>query len=49
MSQYTPTYRAFNYWNISRRITRQEYSDAIRWAREAGLGKLDIQGFRFLE
>jgi putative pyruvate formate lyase activating enzyme len=44
MSQYTPTYRAFEYPEISRRITRDEYRDAVRWAREAGLTNLDIQG-----
>lgn len=49
MSQYTPTYKAFDYWNISRRITREEYSNAIRWAEKAGLTNIDIQGFRFLK
>jgi putative pyruvate formate lyase activating enzyme len=44
MSQYTPTYKAFDYPEISRRITRQEYGQALRWAREAGLINLDIQG-----
>jgi len=44
MSQYTPTYKAFEYPEISRRITRKEYSDAVRWAREAGLTNFDIQG-----
>jgi putative pyruvate formate lyase activating enzyme len=44
MSQYTPMYKAFDYPEISRRITRREYSDALRWAQEAGLTNLDIQG-----
>jgi len=44
MSQYTPMYKAFDYPEISRRITRQEYKDALRWAQEAGLTNLDIQG-----
>jgi putative pyruvate formate lyase activating enzyme len=44
MSQYTPMYKAFDYPKISRRITRQEYRDAVRWAQEAGLTNLDIQG-----
>jgi putative pyruvate formate lyase activating enzyme len=44
MSQYTPMYKAFQYPEISRRITRKEYDDAVRWAREAGLTNLDIQG-----
>ncbi len=48
MSQYTPVYKASEYPKISRRITMQEYRDAVRWAREAGLTNLDIQGFRLL-
>lgn len=45
MSQYRPTYRAFEYPEIARRITRAEYAEAIRWAQEAGLKNLDIQGY----
>jgi putative pyruvate formate lyase activating enzyme len=37
MSQYTPVFKANQYPAISRRITRQEYEDALRAAREAGL------------
>jgi putative pyruvate formate lyase activating enzyme len=48
MSQYTPTYRAHDYPEIARRITRQEYEEAVNWARAAGLTRLDIQGYRFL-
>jgi len=48
MSQYTPTYRAHDYPEISRRITRQEYEEAVNWARAAGLTNLDIQGIRRL-
>ncbi len=44
MSQYTPTYRASDYPEIARRITRQEYEEAVRWAREAGLTNVDVQG-----
>lgn len=44
MSQYTPTYKAFNYPEIARRITRAEYKQAIDWARQTGLTNLDIQG-----
>ena len=47
MSQYTPMYKAFEYSEISRRITRKEYGEAIRWAKEAGLTNLDIQGLYF--
>lgn len=45
MSQYRPLYRAHDYPRIARRITRQEYEDALRWAREAGLTNLDVQGY----
>jgi putative pyruvate formate lyase activating enzyme len=44
MSQYTPTYRAFDYPEISRRITTREYRRAVDAARQAGLTNLDIQG-----
>ena len=47
MSQYRPMYKAFDYPEISRRLTREEYSEAIGWAKEAGLTNLDIQGWRF--
>jgi putative pyruvate formate lyase activating enzyme len=47
MSQYRPMYKAFDHPNIARRITRQEYADAVRWAREAGLTRLDTQGYWF--
>jgi len=46
MSQYRPMYKAFEYPEISRKITRKEYSDAINWAKTAGLTNLDIQGYR---
>jgi putative pyruvate formate lyase activating enzyme len=45
MSQYRPMYRAIEYPEISRRITPQEYEKAIRWAREAGLTNVDVQGW----
>ena len=44
MSQYTPTYKASNYPEIARRITRAEYSQAVHWAKKYGLTNLDIQG-----
>jgi putative pyruvate formate lyase activating enzyme len=47
MAQYTPMYKAFEYPKISRRITRQEYSEAVGWAGEAGLTNVDIQGYAF--
>ena len=45
MSQYTPYYRASEFPEISRRITRQEYKEAIGWAKQAGLTNLDLQGY----
>lgn len=37
MAQYRPTYRACEYPELTRRITRQEYESAVRAAREEGL------------
>ena len=45
MSQYQPVYKASEYPEISRTITEKEYADAIKWAKEAGLTNLDIQGY----
>ncbi|MDD8016549.1 MAG: radical SAM protein [Acidobacteriota bacterium] len=45
MSQYRPAYKAFDYPEIARRLTRREYEDAVEWARKAGLTNLDIQGY----
>jgi putative pyruvate formate lyase activating enzyme len=47
MSQYRPMYKAFDYPELSRSINRTEYNEAVRWAREAGLTNLDIQGYLF--
>lgn len=47
MSQYRPMYKAADYPDIVRSITRQEYREAVRWAREAGLTHLDVQGYSF--
>jgi len=44
MSQYRPMYKAFDYQEISRRLTNEEYRNAVMWAKEAGLTNLDIQG-----
>jgi putative pyruvate formate lyase activating enzyme len=48
MSQYTPMYKAQEYPAIARRITREEYAEAVRAAREAGLTNVEIQGYRSL-
>ena len=45
MSQYRPMYKASEFPAISRKITRKEYKDAVRWAKEAGLTNLEIQGY----
>ena len=47
MSQYRPMYKAFEYPEIARKITRKEYADALNWAKEAGLTNLDVQGYWF--
>ncbi|NIM48815.1 MAG: radical SAM protein [Gemmatimonadales bacterium] len=44
MSQYRPMYRAFDYPEIARRLTRGEYNEVVEHARQAGLTNLDIQG-----
>jgi putative pyruvate formate lyase activating enzyme len=44
MSQYRPVYKAFDYPEISRGITRSEYMEVLRAAKAAGLTRLDIQG-----
>lgn len=49
MSQYRPMYKAFSYPEIARRLTVDEYREAVTWAREAGLTNLDIQGFAGVE
>ena len=43
MSQYRPMHKAFSYPEIARGITRSEYRDALRAAKEAGLTNLDVQ------
>jgi putative pyruvate formate lyase activating enzyme len=45
MSQYRPMYKAFDYPEIARGLNRREYGDAVKWAKEAGLTNLDIQGY----
>jgi putative pyruvate formate lyase activating enzyme len=47
MSQYRPHYKADDYPEIDRPITRTEYGEAIYWAKEAGLTNLEIQGYRW--
>ena len=41
MAQYRPEHKAPGIPELSRRITSSEYQQALRWAREAGLTRLD--------
>lgn len=41
MAQYRPCYRAFDFPELSRPVTREEFQEAIRLARGAGLERLD--------
>lgn len=41
MAQFRPEHRAFDIPEISRRITDEEWRQALAWAREAGLTNLD--------
>ena len=42
MAQYRPEHKAFTYPDISRRITTEEWQQAVTWAREAGLKNFDL-------
>lgn len=46
MSQYQPLYKAHQYPEIARRITREEYDEVVTHAKGLGLTNLDIQGWR---
>jgi putative pyruvate formate lyase activating enzyme len=41
MDQYHPCYKAFEYPELTRRITKREYQDAIDHALKAGIKRLD--------
>jgi putative pyruvate formate lyase activating enzyme len=41
MRQYRPEYKAPEYPELARRITREEYAEALRWAKQFGLQRLD--------
>jgi len=49
MAQYHPAYKAYDYPEISRRITSEEYKKVVNRAQEMGLTNLDIQGYRWLQ
>jgi putative pyruvate formate lyase activating enzyme len=42
MAQYRPEHRAHDYPELARRITREEWEQALAWARAAGLTNVDI-------
>jgi len=46
MAQYRVAYRAFDYPEIARGITRDEFLEAMDWAEEAGLTRLDAHSIR---
>jgi len=46
MSQYHVAYKAFEYPEIARGITVQEYLEAMNWAEESGLTQLDPRSVR---
>lgn len=48
MAQYTPAYKAYDYPELSRRITAEEYYRVVRKAQDLGLTNLDIQGYWWL-
>jgi putative pyruvate formate lyase activating enzyme len=48
MDQYRPCYRAMNMPPLDRRITQEEYQEAVQQAREAGLHRFDRRELRFL-
>jgi putative pyruvate formate lyase activating enzyme len=48
MAQYSPVYKAYDYPEISRRITSEEYTAVVKSANEIGLTNLDIAGYWWL-
>jgi len=49
MSQYRVEYKAFEYEEIARAITSQEYVEAMEWAIDAGLTNLDSRSLTQLQ
>ena len=49
MAQYNPVYKAYDYPEISRRITREEYKKVVTRAKAVGLTNLDVQGYWWLK
>ena len=40
MRQYRPEHKAKDYPELARRLTKQEYADALKWAKNLGLARL---------
>ena len=49
MHQYHVDYKAYDYPEISRRITNEEYAKVVSRAGEVGLTNLDVQGYWWLK
>jgi putative pyruvate formate lyase activating enzyme len=49
MAQYTPVYKAYDYPELSRRITKKEYMKVVTKAKDMGLTNLDIEGYWWLK
>ena len=47
MAQYRPVYKAYDYPEISRRISTKEYEKVVNRAMEIGLTNLDVKGYRW--
>ncbi len=43
MNQFRPEYRAYESFNLKRRVTLDEYDEVVNWARLSGLNRLDKQ------
>jgi len=48
MAQYHPAHKAYDYPELSRRVTRSEYAEVVERAKEVGLTNLDVQAFWWL-
>ena len=47
MAQYRPAYKAYDYPEISRRISGEEYDKVVNRAVEIGLTNLDVKEYRW--
>jgi putative pyruvate formate lyase activating enzyme len=49
MAQYNPVFKAYDYPELSRRITKKEYIKVVDKAKDLGLTNLDVQGYWWLK